>query len=162
MRECVLFDVTGENLAGMGKDLWGFALTPKGRKPLKERALPNGKHGVHSKVLGLIAYVAERTRPAAPKETWALTMRWYDPATMADIPDFQQSRAETAQARAGMARAQAEAQAERVRADAAEVEAAQARADVERVQAEARIRAEADQRRIAELEGRLRQQRGGS
>ena len=133
VRECVLFDVTGENLAGMGKDLWGFALTPKSRKPLQERALPNGKHGVYSKVLGLIAYVADRTPPAAPKETWALTMRWHDPATATDIPDYDQSRAE--------------AQAERARADA--------------VEHEARARAEADRRRIAELEGQLRRLREG-
>ena len=145
VRECVLFDVTGENLAGTGKDLWGFALTPRTRKPLKERALPNGKHGVYSKVLGLIAYVADRTPPAAPNETWALTMRWHDPATKSDIPDFHQSRAETAQARAGKARAEAEAQAEKIRADAAEERA--------------RIRAEADRRRIAELEEQIRRVR---
>ena len=133
VRECVLFDVTGENLAGMGKDLWGFALTPKTRKPLKERALPNGKHGVYSKVLGLIAYVADRMPPAAPKETWALTMRWHDPATKADIPDYDQSRAE--------------ARAERARADALEHDA--------------RTRAEADRRRIAELEEQIRRLREG-
>ena len=133
VRECVLFDVTGENLAGTGKDLWGFALTPKSRKPLKERALPNGKRGVHSEVLGLIAYVAERTPPAVPKETWALTMRWHDPATMADIPDYDQSRAE--------------AQAERTRADA--------------VEHEARARAEADRHKIEELEEQIRRLREG-
>ena len=133
VRECVLFDVTGENLAGTGKDLWGFALTPKTRKRLKERALPNGKRGVYSEVLGLIAYVAERTPPATPKETWALTMRWHDPATATDIPDYDQSRAE--------------AQAERTRADALEHEA--------------RTRTEADRRRIAELEEQIRRLREG-
>ncbi len=72
------------------------------------------------------------TRPA-PKETWALTMRWHDPATATDIPDYDQSRAE--------------AQAERTRADA--------------VEHEARARTGADQRRIAELEGQLRRLREG-
>ena len=135
VRECLLFDVTGENLAGVGKELWGFALTPKRREPLEEVLLPNGERGVCSDVLGLCAYVAKRTSPSARKETWALSMRWHDPATAADIPDYDQARAET--------------QAERARADAAEHEA--------RVE---RTRAEAAQRRVAELEERLRQLRG--
>ena len=147
VRECVLFDVTGENLAGTGKDLWGFALTPKSRKPLQERALPNGKHGVHSEVLGLIAYVAERTPPAASRETWALTMRWHDPATATDIPDYDQSRAEARAERAHANAAWNEAQMERTRADA--------------VQREARTRAEADRRRIEELEEQIRRLREG-
>ena len=94
VRECLLFDVTGEDLAGVGKDLWGFALTPKCRKPLDECVLPNGQRGVRSEVLGLIAYIAKRTPPSAPRETWALTMRWHDPATAEDIPDYDESRAE--------------------------------------------------------------------
>lgn len=94
VRECLLFDVTGENLAGVGKDLWGFALTPKCRKPLDECVLPNGQRGVRSDVLGLVAYIAKRTPPSAPRETWALTMRWYDPAAAEDIPDYDESRAE--------------------------------------------------------------------
>ena len=106
VRECLLFDVTGEDLAGVGKDLWGFALTPECRKPLDECVLPNGQRGVRSEVLGLIAYIAKRTPPSAPRETWALTMRWHDPATAEDIPDYDESRAE--------------AQAERTRAEAAE------------------------------------------
>ena len=106
VRECLLFDVTGEDLAGVGKDLWGFALTPECRKPLDECVLPNGQRGVRSEVLGLVAYIAKRTPPSAPRETWALTMRWHDPAAAEDIPDYDESRAE--------------AQAERTRADAAE------------------------------------------
>ena len=94
VRECLLFDVTGENLAGVGKDLWGFALTPECRKPLDECVLPNGQRGVRSDVLGLVAYIAKRTPPSAPRETWALTMRWHDPATAEDIPDYDESRAE--------------------------------------------------------------------
>ena len=117
VRECLLFDVNAEDRAGTGKELWGFALTPRRREPLDERVLPNGELGVCSEVLGLVAYVAERTPPSTPKETWALTMRWHDPATATDIPDYDQSRAE--------------AQAERSRAEAAE-------------------------RRVAELEERLR------
>ena len=92
VRECLLFDATGENLAGTGKELWGFALTPERRTPLGEAVLPNGARGVRSAVLGLVAYVAEREPPLAPRETWALTMRWHDPATGADIPDYEQSQ----------------------------------------------------------------------
>ena len=151
VRECLLFDVTGENLAGAGKDLWGFALTPKRRKPLKEVLLPNGERGVRSAVLGLCAYVAERTPPSMRKETWALTMRWHDPATGADIPDYDQARAET--------------QAERARADAAEHEARVERGRADAAQHETRAaqrEAEAAQRRAAELEERLRQLREGT
>ena len=140
VRECVLFDVSGEDLAGCGKDLWGFALTPDSREPLKGRVLPNGKHGVYSEVLGLVAYVAARTPPSAVGEIWALTMRWHDPATAEDIPDYHESLAQ--------------AVAERARADAAraQADAAQARAD----EAQARAEAEAHRRRAAELEERLR------
>ena len=92
VRECLLFDVTGENLAGVGRDLWGFSLTPEGREPLEERVLPNGERGVCSAVLGLVAYVAVRKPPAAHNETWALTMRWHDQATGQDLPDYHQSR----------------------------------------------------------------------
>ena len=94
VRECLLFDAAGENLAGADKALWGFAMTPERREPLEEIELPNGERGVRSAVLGLWAYVAERTPPAAPGETWALTMRWHDPATAVDIPDYDQARAE--------------------------------------------------------------------
>ena len=123
VRECLLFDVAREDPAGTGRELWGFALTPERRDPLDEVVLPNGERGVRSAVLGLVAYVAERTPPPAPGETWALTMRWHDPATAADIPDYDEARA---------------------RADAAEHEA------------------EAAQRRIAELEERLREVRDGA
>ena len=127
VRECVLFNATGASLPQVDKELWGFALTPERRAPLEEVALPNGERGVYSAVLGLVAYVAERTPPAGPRETWALTMCWQDPATEADIPDYEQLWAGEAQARA-------EAQAQRARAEAA-------------------------QRRIAELEERLRRLR---
>ena len=75
-------------------------------EPLEEVVLPNGKRGVRSEVLGLVAYVAERKPPSAPGRTSVLTMRWHDPATGTDIPDYSQSRAET--------------RTERTRADAAE------------------------------------------
>ena len=106
--------------------------------------LPNGERGVRSDVLGLVAYVAERVPPSGPRETWALTMRWHDPATGTDIPDYDRSRAETEAERARADAAEQEAQAERTRADAARGEA----------QAE-RARADAARRRIAELEERL-------
>ena len=142
VRECLLFNATGESLPGVAKELWGFSLAPGRRELLGEVALPNGARGVCSAVLGLVAYVAERTPPSGPGETWALTMRWHDPAT--DIPDYEQSRAGEARALAGEARARAG----EARALAGE---AQARAEAE---AE-RARAEAGQRRIAELEERL-------
>ena len=104
-------------------------MTPERREPLEEGVLPNGERGVRSEVLGLVAYVAGRTPPSVPGETWALTMRWHDPATAADIPDYDQ-------ARAGEAKARAEAEAERARTEAGE-------------------------RRIAELEERLRRRRDG-
>ena len=127
VRECLLFDVSREGESGLGEELWGYALTPARREPLGEVALPNGKRGVHSAVLGLVAYVAERTPPSAPGEIWALTMRWHDPATGADLPDYDQS--------------QVDIQAQRARADMAESEA------------------QAAQRRIAELQERLRLRR---
>ena len=129
VRECLLFDVTGEDLAGVGKDIWGFALTPKRREPLAECVLPTGEHGVRSEMLGLVAYVAERTPPSASRETWALTMRWHDPTTGADIRDYDQTVAGEALALAGQAQARAEAT--QVRADAthARADATQARAE---------------------------------
>ena len=143
VRECLLFNATGKDLPQVDRELWGFSLTPERREPLGEAALPNGERGVYSAVLGLVAYVAKRTPPSGPRETWALTMRWHDPATAADIPDYEQSRAGEALARAGEAqartgesRAWAEARAERARADAS-------------------------QRRIEELEEQLRRLRDG-
>ena len=166
VRECLLFDVKGEDRAGTGKELWGFALTPQSRRPLAEVALPNGERGVRSAVLGLVAYVAERMPPQAPKETWALAMRWHDPATGKDIPDYAQSRAETRAERARRKAAQREAKAERARrkTEQREKEAAQREAGAERARREAaqreagaeRARREAAQRRVAELEEQLR------
>ena len=135
VRECLLFDVTGEDLASTGADLWGYTMTPASRRPLAAGLLPNGERGVYSNVLGLWAYVAKRVPPTARNETWALAMRWYDPSTNADLPDHED-------ALAGQA-------AERVRADA------------ERARAEAEsARADAAQRRVEELEARLRRQGG--
>ena len=150
VRECLLFNATGPTLRQVDKELWGLSLTPWHREPLAEVALPNGVRGVRSTVLGLVAYVAERTPPADPGEIWALTMRWHDPATLADIPDYEQSRAETQAERARADAAEQALQAERARADAAE----------EALQAE-RTRAAAAERRTAEQEEKLRRQRGG-
>ena len=137
VRECLLFDVTGEDLAGVGKDIWGFALTPKRREPLAECVLPTGERGVRSEMLGLVAYVAERTPPSASRETWALTMRWHDPTTGADIRDYDQTVAGEALALAGQAQARAEAT--QVRADAthARADATQARAEAAQARDEA-------------------------
>ena len=152
VRECLLFDVKGEDRAGTGKELWGFALTPESRRPMEEVALPNGKRGVCSAVLGLVAYVAERTPRSAPKETWELTMRWHDPATATDLRDHdqvcdheEQAWAQAQAERAGREEAQREAQAERA-----------GREEAQRVAEAERSRRQAAERRIAELEARLR------
>ena len=145
VRECLLFDVKGEDRARTGKELWGFALTPERRQPMEEVTLPNGERGVYSAVLGLVAYVAERKPPRTPKETWALTMRWHDPAMGQDIPDYDESRAETQAERAQREEAQRVAREERSRREAAESVA----------EAERAGREEAE-RRIAELEALLR------
>ena len=79
-------------------------MTPESRAPLEEVALPNGKRGIYSAVLGLAAYVTKRTPPRAPNELWALEMRWHDLAAAEDIPDYDESRAE---ARAERARTEA-------------------------------------------------------
>ena len=152
VRECLLFDVTGEDWARTGKALWGYALRPDGRGPLVEKVLSNGERGVVSAVLGLVAYVAERNPPSAPGEPWTLQMRWHDPATGLDIPDYDQSRE-------GEERAVAKAQAESTRADAAQsdAQAQRTRADAESARADAaESEAQAARRRIAELEAHIR------
>ena len=105
VRECLFFDPTGENLARNGRELWGYALTPTSRQALEERRLSNGERCIYSEVLGLVAYVLERVPPNRPGETWALKMRWRDPATDEDLL----YRSEV----------QAEAEAQRRRAEAA-------------------------------------------
>ena len=165
VRECMFFDVAGEDRSRTGKELWGCALTPQREEPLEVVALPNGERGVRSEVLGLVAYVAERTPPAAPKETWELTMRWHDPATGEDIPDYDQvyDRAEAAERKVQTAQARADAAEQRVqtvqaRADAAEqrVQTVQARADAEQA------RADAEQARTeTAMRGRQAERAGG-
>ena len=152
VRECLLFDVKGEDRARTGKELWGFALTPERRQPMEEVTLPNGERGVCSSVLGLVAYVAERKPPRTPKETWELTMRWHDPATATDLRDHdqvcdheEQAWAQAQAERAGREEAQREAREERAR-----------REEAQRVAEAERSRSEAAERRIAELEARLR------
>ena len=164
VRECLFFDATGEDRAGQG-ELWGCALTPERSEPLGEVALPNGERGLRSEVLGLVAYVSERVPPAGPRETWALTMRWHDPATGNDLPDHDQvhDRADAERDRADAERdradaAEHEALAQRDRADAAahEVLAQRDRADAERDRADAAEREmEAALRQVAALEERL-------
>ena len=123
VRECLFFDATGENRSRSGKELWGYALTPEHREPLVEILLPNGERSVRSEVLGLVAYVAERHAPSGPRQTRALAMRWRDPATGADLPDYDQSRTETEAERDRADAAEHEVQTQRTRADAAEREA---------------------------------------
>ena len=155
VRECLLFDVAGEDRSGTGKELWGYALTPDRLQPLEVIVLPNGERGVRSAALGLVAYVAERTPPSGPRETWALTMRWHDPATGADIPDYEEARAETQTERT-------RADAERTRADAAQrgFEEARAEAQTERTRADAeRTRADAAQRGFEEARAEAQTER---
>ena len=116
VRECFFFEPTGELPAG--GELQGFALSRSGKRRLPLKALPNGKLGLCSKVLGLCAYVAdERLSPQGEDEGWALSIRWYDPEAGADIPSYEEwvgacaaaeARAETANARAEVAEAQTE------------------------------------------------------
>ena len=154
VRECLLFNATGKGLPQVGRELWGYSLTPERREPLEEAALANGERGVRSAVLGLVAYVSERTPPSGPGEIWALTMRWHDPATGEDIPDYEQSRAGEARARAHASPARAEERAERARTQAERARANAAQAERARAESE-RARAEAGQRRIAELESAI-------
>ena len=130
VRECLLFNATADTMPDM--ELWGFSLTPNRREPLEEVVLPNGERGVRSTVLGLVAYVTERTPPSEPDETWKLTMRWHDPATRTDIPDYEELRAAEA-ALIEEARARAEAQLEKARADAAQRRAAELEARLHRL-----------------------------
>ena len=124
VRECLFFDATGAGRAREGdplasKELWGYALTPEHREPLEEVVLPNGKRGVRSDVLELVAYVRDRTPPSGPHEIWGLTMRWYDPATGRNIPDYEEAIARLYAARAGTAAEQASLAAEQGHAGAA-------------------------------------------
>ena len=145
VRECLFFDPTGEDLAGNGKELWGYALTASERQPLAEGVLPNGERTVSSEVLGLTAYVLERVPPARPRETWALRMRWRDSATGADLPYTSEMHAEAATHRRLVAE-------QRQRAQAAEKER-----DAQKVLVAAeRERAEAALAKVAELEQMLR------
>ena len=172
VRECLLFDVTGEDRARNGKALWGYALTPQRREPLEESMLPNGERGVVSAVLGLVAYVAERTPPSGPRETWELTMRWHDPATGADIPEYdelhteaeaQRTRADAAQHEAQVAKHEAQAAKHETQAAKHEAQAAKRETQVAQHQAQAaQHEAQAAKRRIADLEERLRQLGGGN
>ena len=152
VRECLLFDAAGEDRAGTGKALWGFAMTPERREPLAEVALPNGDRGVASAVLGLVAHVVQRTPPSAPDEIWALAMRWHDPATGADIPDYDEALAAAQAARARGEVARRVLQVPRTRADA---ENARADAEIARANA-ARRETQAARRRMAETEDQIR------
>ena len=162
VRECLLFDAMREDVDGLGKELWGFAMTPESREPLAEVALPNGERGVCSAVLGLVAHVTERLPPLRPNGVWALTMRWHDPATAEDLPDYDEAcdRAEAAWREREAAEreweetleAQRVAEAERAGREEAQREAREERS---RREAEQRQR-EAAERRIAELEALLR------
>ena len=140
VRECLFFDATGAGRAHEGdplasrspqrgeregacplasKELWGYALTPEHREPLEEVVLPNGKRGVRSDVLELVAYVRDRTPPSGPHEIWGLTMRWYDPATGRNIPDYEEAIARLYAARACAAVERAGLAAEQGHADTA-------------------------------------------
>ena len=133
VRECLLFDANREDRAGTGKELWGFAMTPESRAPLEEVALPNGKRGIYSAVLGLAAYVTKRTPPRASNEVWALEMRWRDLAAAEDIPDYDEACDQAEQR-------EAEAERARTEAERREKEAALREAGVERARTEAELR----------------------
>ena len=140
----------------------GFRWRPAAASRSGRSVLPNGARGVYSAVLGLVAYVAERTPPAGPRETWALTMRWHDPATAADIPDYEQSRAGEARARAEARAQRSMAQEERVKAQEERAKALEerAKAQEERAKAEAeRVKAQEERAKAQEANARAEAER---
>ncbi len=139
VREYFLFDPTGE--LPVQSPLQGFDLADGGRR-LSEQALPNGRRGVPSEVLGLVAYVAEQHVVVAEgRSASVLSMRWHDPDAGVDIPTY----GEQAEARAA-----AEARAER---ETTAREAAEARAEREAADREA---AERERMELLALVRRLR------
>ena len=110
VRECFLFDPAAELSVPV---LQGFALTKRSVQPLPVETLADGRHGVRSDVLRLVACVGRAGGEQAGREPGAPTLRWHDPETGRDLP----SPAEETAAR--VAAEQAAAQAERQREEVA-------------------------------------------
>ena len=109
VRECFLFDPAAELSVPV---LQGFALTKQSVQPLPVETLADGRRGVRSDVLRLIACVGRAGGENAKREPGTPALRWHDPETGRDLP----SPAEETAAR--LAAEQAAAQAERQRDEA--------------------------------------------
>ena len=118
VRECFLFDPAAELSVPV---LQGFALTKQSVQPLPVETVADGRHGVRSDVLRLVACVGRAGGEQAKREPGAPALRWHDPETGRDLP----SPAEETAAR--MAAEQATAHAERQRDELAHRHAATAR-----------------------------------
>ena len=101
VRECFLFDPTGEQIPP--PVVRGFALSEAGARPLPEVSLPSGSTGVYSKLLDLVAHVSATHSEG---ESRAHVLRWHDLRTGEDLRSF----AEEAEARAAEAAARAAAE----------------------------------------------------
>ena len=108
--------------------LTGLRLHGGGYRGIPPLVLPDGRRGVRSEVVGLIAHVDDDGR-----------LRWFDPAAGVDLPTYDEAED---------GREAAE------RRHAAEAEARRQEAEARQQEAEARRRAEA---RVAELEAELRE-----
>lgn len=83
VRECVLFDPTGEHIPP--PLVRGFTLSNAGARPLPEVVIGEGASGVQSEVLGLLAHVpAVAAKGQDHGRVHAL--RWRDPRTGEDLP----------------------------------------------------------------------------
>ena len=124
VREYFLFDPPGRRRPAA---LLGLRLHDGVYREIAPVALPDGRPGVRSDVVGLVGHVADGGR-----------LRWFDPAVGEDLRDFDE-HADRADANARQA----------------EANARQAEANARQAEANAR-RAEAAERRVAELEALLR------
>ena len=163
VRECFLFDPAAELSVPV---LQGFALTKQSVQPLPVETVADGRHGVRSDVLRLVACVGRAGGEQAKREPGAPALRWHDPETGRDLP----SPAEETAAR--VAAEQATAHAERQRDELARRheattrqrdqlvrqrnEATRQRDEATRERDELAQQRDEDVRRIAELEALLR------
>ena len=166
VRECFLFDPTGRFPV---PSLQGYALTKTRIRRLPSTRLANGAEGVHSPLLGLVAYIK---RDDAPLPADAQAIRWHDPATGSALPTYveglaeaDRAKTEAGHAKAAMGEAKAEAEHAKAEAGEAKAEAEHAKAQAEHAKAEAehakaeageaKAEAEEAKRRLAELEARM-------
>ena len=106
VRECFLFDPADELSVPV---LQGFALTKRSVQPLPVETLVDGRHGVRSDVLRLIACVGRAGGEQAKREPGAPALRWHDPETGRDLPSPAEETAARVAAEQAAARAEREA-----------------------------------------------------